>query len=348
MRKTIIQRDNECEVIYAESIDRLIQQNSFKELQTARHVLFVTTQPFYEFYYEKFTKITPSGTEFHWYICPRKENLNEVKLYLKLLSYIEEMKLPTETIIIGAGNHEIFHLCGSLKVSSMYLDHFFYIPTTVAGFSQALRGISYLIQTPFTVCTQQYVLPDRLIYDTMLNELEERKVLLEDFSYLLQLGMAHDIELFSSLLNVKLLSEYQSFAPFLEAVIDIWQHSDETVDVYIKAITKSFYELPESHYLSIYQKERISFLFYFLWCLKKAKVPFDFASFYKWYQQKVDENLMLPIQMNTYELAESMTQELSRYSTFLGLKQIGKIEKQAIPTLEEMYEVVETYRRINK
>lgn len=346
MRKLFNKNNQTSDVIYAESLNRLLNKDELAFLQDASCVLFVTTQPFYEFYYDKFINLLKKEQKFHWYICPNNESINYIERYQKALNYIEEMRLPVNSIIVGAGNQKIYHLCGFLKETSIYLDDFTYIPTTVSGFLEALNGRANLLNASFSISARRYVLPDRLVYDTMLNELETKDTWVEGFFSLIKLGLANDAEVFEMLSNMSTNDVKKPFSPFLEMIVETQEKNQTDNVIYLLAFAKSFYHLTESHYLSGIQKEQIAFLLYFFWCLKKNTIDFDFKNFILWYEEMIKIDLTLPKQMNTYDLAESIIIELERFSEITAIETIGKSAIFEKPTMEEMYHVVESFKLI--
>lgn len=348
MRTTFNKNDEISQVIYAESFNRLLFQQNFSELAHFPCVLFVTSQPFYEMYYEKMTTLFEDQTRYHWFICPTPESVNQFDLYHRILNYIEEMKLPEGSLLLGAGDSFIYHLCGTLKVTSLYLSNFFYIPTTMTGFTHSLTGEAVLLSSTLAVYTKQFVLPERVVYDTMLSEMEPVETWTEDFITLVKLGITSKREMLTNLYQASKSKHHAFFAPFIEPVIEILETKDISSLMYGLLFSKSFYRLNESHYLSQNQKSDIGFLIQTLWGIKESQIDFDFRKFYLWFEQIVGRKLSLPIQMITYDLAKSISLEVKRYKSLDCLTSIGQLKENNIPSIESLYPVIEEYRNLNK
>lgn len=345
MRKKYHLADGSSDIVYAESLSRLLQQEHFSFLTEYSSVLFVTSQSFYENYYDKFSAIFESDTLFNWYVCPSYNEIHSISNYERVVNYIEEMKLPVNTILVGAGNEMIHFLCSYLRATNFYLSHYLLLPTNMKGFINALKPIGSLVIANQRTISNLYALPEQIIYDTMLIELEGEDSWFSDFFELLKLSLFSSNELFQ-LLSQTSFKRYQPWTPYVELVIDSLEEGQVGIDVSLMAVTRSFYELTESHYMTLVEKEQVSFLLYFYWCLKKGNVDFNFNLLVKWLTKLLPSNLRLPPKMNTYELAESITNELARYDRVLGLYQLGISEKIDSPTMKEMYHVIESYREI--
>lgn len=346
MRRDFIKENQTSEVVYAESLNRLISHNHyFSFLKQAPSVLFISTQAFYENYYDRFGFLFNGEGTFNWYICPDTPNLNNINTYQRILTYIEEMKLPTGTALVAAGSDKIHYLCSVLEQSSIYLKGYTYIPTSMSGFLAGLSGKGKLVNEQNIVTSECFTLPERLIYDTMLSELEAPDKWTEDFFQLLKLSLYSSNDLFE-LLSAISFHEQRPWTPYVEQVIDCFEKETLENDLMIGSLKKGFYQLTESHYITLQEKEQISFLLYFLWCLKKETIPFDFPLMVKWLKEVMGSSLSLPKVMNTYELAESITMELGRLDKGVSLSQIGVMKESPLPTMEEMYHVIESYREI--
>lgn len=345
MRRLYHLETNSSEIVYAESLSRLLQQEHFSFLTEYSSVLFVTSQSFYENYYDKFSAIFKSDTLFNWYVCPRYNDIHTISSYEGIVSYIEEMKLPVNTVLVGAGNEKIHYLCGFLRSTSFYIAHYLFLPTTMKGFINAIKSKGSLLIANHLTISNLYALPEQIIYDTMLIELEGEDSWFNDYFELLKLSLYSSDELFQ-LLSQASFKRPQSWTPYIEMVIDCLESKQVEIDVPLMAITRSFYELTESHYMTLVEKEQISFLLYFYWCLKKGNVDFNFKLLVDWLIELLPSNLKLPPKMNTYELAESITNELGRYDHVVGLNQMGSSKIIDRPTMKEMYHVIESYREI--
>ena len=346
MKKNIFKDNQNCELIYLESLNRLISQEHFSYLNNSQSILFITTQEFYEFYYDKFTRDLDIKTPYHWYICPNNDAINYTKTFQKVLTYIEEMKIPENTIIVAAGNDKIFHLTGQIKKISPFISKFIYIPSTLKGLMTSITGVSYLLNDKLTISMKQNSLPESIVYDTMLNELEDNQTWSEDFFELIKLSLILDVELFHTIVQYVSREKEALWSPFTEAIIEMIENEPVEVNYYLTNLSKSFYRLNESHYLTGEEKENITFLLFLFYSLKKNNISFDFEKFIQWLVQSGNFNVSLPSQMNTYDLAESMVAEMNRLSHMIVLKEIGNVTLSEIPTLEEMYHVIEKYRTI--
>lgn len=348
MRTTFNKNNETTQIIYAESFNRLLFQQNFSELTHFPCVLFVTSQPFYEMYYEKMTTLFEDQTQYHWFICPTPESINQFELYHRILTYMEEMKLAEGTLLFGAGDSFIYHLCGTLKVTSFYISNFFYVPTTMTGFTHSLTGEAALLSSSLAIYTKQFVLPERVVYDTMLNELEPIESWTEDFITLVKLGVTCKKELLTNLYQASKSKKHAFFAPFVETVIEILETTHFSSLTYGLLFSKSFYQLNESHYLSQNQKSDIGFLLHTLWGIKENQIDFEFRKFYLWFEQIVGRKLLLPNQMITYDLAKSISFEVNRHKNLECLVSIGQLEKKNSPSIESLYSVIEEYRNLNK
>ena len=203
------------------------------------------------------------------------------------------------------------------------------------------------MNSSLSISAAQYLLPETIVYDTMLNELENDSYWSEDFLSLIKLGVFLDLDLFELLTQLSPTNKNQAWTPYLELVIDALEKEHFSFNLLLTSVGKSFYQLNESHYLNLRQKEYIAFLLVFFWNLKKEEIYFDFEAFFYWFQEMVEVDLRLPAQMNTYDLAESVCLELGRFSEMISLEVIGKFKVREIPTIEEMYHVIESYRLIN-
>lgn len=344
MRAELFKNNEISQIIYAESLNRLLLKESFVELKEAPSVLFISTQPFYERYYEKLTNIFEKKGQYHWYICPNNSGINSIEMFQKIISFIEEMKIPKETVIFGAGNEGVYHLCGVIEKNSPFVSRFIYVPTTMTGFIHALNGHSYLLNHSLGMTMEQFALPERVVYDTMLNELEPIDSWATDFYSLVKLGILYQKELLAELYQASKSEKHAAFSPFLKSIIEILQSEKETLDPYGLAVSQSFYQLRESHYLSRNQKMYIGFLLQTLWGIMSNEINFDFNKFYRWFEGIVGLDLSLPNQMITYDLAESIVNELVRYEEIEQVEAIGSVQIKKIPTIEEMYQVIDVYR----
>ncbi|MGX7023910.1 hypothetical protein [Vagococcus hydrophili] len=334
------------DIVYAESLNRLITQGYFSNLEDFSSVLFVSSQPFYEYYYDKFSKLFSSSLEFQWYICPNNIKARGIDTFQSILEYMEEMTTPENTLIIGAGGAELFHLCGALKKSSPYLSAFYYLPSTLSGFIDSLFGEVWLNNSKAIPSMKQKLLPDRVVYDTMLMELETREVWRESFFKLIHLAVTQNAELLKKIYQVSLSENYENFSPFIASIIQVIKKENQFSSSFGKSFTKAFYRLEEAHYLNISQKEYIGFLLHLLWTLERSEVQFDYNKFYFWFESIVGIELKLPEQMLITDLTESLLIELTRYQKILCLKEIGQVDMVNIPDQEELFKVIEMYRRI--
>lgn len=346
MKKIMSKKNQSCELIYLESLNRLIAQNHFSYLEKNSSILFISTQRFYEYYYEKITRDLKETITYHWYICPNNDGINYTKSFQRILQYIEEMKIPENTVILAAGNDKIFHLAGQIKNNSPFISNFTYVPTTLKGLMTSLSGISYLLNDKLTISMEQKSLPETIVYDTMLNELEDNQTWSEDFFELIKFSLMLDNELFKTIVPYISKEKDVLWSPFLDAIIEMIEEAEIETNFYLTNLSKSFYQLHESHYLTGEEKENISFLIFLLWSLKKNSLSFDFEAFVHWLVKYGGFHLELPIQMNTYDLAECMVKEMNRLTQMIIIQDIGKVSLSEIPTLEEMYHVVESYRTI--
>ncbi|MBO0476826.1 hypothetical protein DOK76_07075 [Vagococcus sp. DIV0080] len=346
MKKTVIKQQQSCDITYNKALNRLMTQDYFAYLNDTPCVLFISTQSFYELYYDKFASLIKESDKFYWYLCPDNESINFVKTYNKILVYIEEMKLPVDTSIVSAGNDHLYHLCGALKQTSPYISDFTYLPTSITGFIASLQGKAYLLNQSLTISVEQYVLPDRLVYDTMLNELETKNTWSDDLFNVAKLGVLTNKDLLKLLSREVIETSNRSWAPFLELIIESLEQETTPPVFMLSNISKSFYQLHEAHYLLPSEKEQISFLLFLLWNLKKAEITFDFEGFMKWLYRNGTFNFRLPIQMTTYDIAKVFVDELHRLDQIPYLTKIGDLGVSKAPSIEEMYHVVESYRKI--
>ncbi|HCM90112.1 MULTISPECIES: hypothetical protein [Vagococcus] len=350
MRKLRIEKEQKIEIVYAESVNRLVLQGFFDHINQHSCVLFVCTQPFYEYFYEKFTTLFSSDKKFHWYICPNNKRLQQVEAYHEILDFIEEVNLPSDTLILGGGKAEIYHVCGQLVNNSLYLSTFIYLPTTMSGFVDSLIGETYLLNEKTIPVVKQYVLPDVLVYDTMLSELEKPQLWATSFYSLVNLAVTKNADLLRQLYQASQSVNYKNFSPYIETVIKTVLNDNQVTYLipFGTAFTKAFYHLGEAHYLNMAQKQYIGFFIHLLWSKKVGNFNFEYEKFYVWFEQIVAQDLSLPEQMLSSDLAESIVTELDRQENVAYIKEIGSLGVRKIPLIEEMYEVIEEYRTIKK
>lgn len=350
MRKVWIEKEQKIEIVYAESLNRLVFQGFFDHLNQQASVLFICTQPFYEYFYEKFSTLFNSDKQFHWYICPNNKKTQQTDTYNKILDFIEEINLPSDALILGGGKDEIYHVCGQLVNNSLYLSTFTYLPTTMSGFVDALIGETYLLNEKAIPVAKQYVLPDVLVYDTMLSELEKPQLWATSFYSLVNLAVTKNAELLRQLYQASQSVNYENFSPYIESIIETVGNKKE--EDYLMpfgiSFTKAFYNLSEAHYINMSQKQYIGFLIHLLWSKKVSGFSFEYEKFYCWFEQIVAQDLALPEQMLSSDLAESIITELDRQQKVTYIKEIGSLGIRKPPLIEEMYEVIEEYRTIKK
>ncbi|MGO3733474.1 MAG: hypothetical protein ACTJHC_09900 [Vagococcus sp.] len=345
MKRIIIKGTKSVEVVYAESLNRLITADYFNSLVEFPSTLFISTQSFYECYYDKLGSLFSDVTQFNWYICPDHGALNHIKMYNDVLAFIEEMELPRHTIVVGIGDYPMYHLCGFLQETSSYIGAFYFIPTTLTGFIHCLSGEAFLLNHQLKVAVHQTAIPERIIYDTMLHELESSDTWEQDFLSLVKIGLTSDRELLFKLYESNNRQHF-SFSSYVEEVMSILLQQDHLSYLFGLTFSNSFYRLAESHYLTQQQKKYIGMLLHTYWSVVRNNLAFDMVTFTNWFQTFLNVDLRLPKQMVTYDLAEAIEMEMARSKKIACLNSIGSIEYVTTPSLDELYKVIDTYRNM--
>lgn len=342
MRQIIEKKQEVLELTYAETLNKLIHESYFDELLDKSHVLFVSTEDYYELWYDKLIHLAPSIDAFHWYILPNSIKHNTLETYKDVIVYIDEMALPKETLLFSIGSASCYHLCGYVAATSNYITGWYYLPSDMVGLIDSLSGEAMLVNDKQVNQCRVSLLPQKVVYDLHLSPDADVYVdTVQEFNLLLRIGFLTNRGLLDVLF--KHVTDNQLTA-YLPEIIDSTLTLPLNYQEFGQLFSKGLYEMHEGHYLDSTQKECIGLLLHLTWAFDRGDLTFDRETFYDWVAQIVPINLGLPRSMMTYDLSEAILAECQRSQNILGLAEIGKGCNSSLPTLNELYHAIESYR----
>lgn len=342
MKQIIEKEEKVLELTYAETLNKLIHEGYFEELMRKTHVLFVSSEDYYELWYDKLIQLVPTIDAFHWYILPNAVKHNTLDAYKELIDYIDEMALPKETLLFSMGDASCYHLCGYVAATSSYITGLYYLPSDIVGLIDSLSGEAMLDDRKRLNQCRLSLLREKVVYDLHLTpETDVYVHTVQEFNLLLRVGFLTNQGLLETLFNHFMDNQLIAYLP---EIIESSLKLPTDYRSFGQLFSKGLYEMHEGHYLDSTQKECIGLLLHLTWAFDRGGLTFDRETFYDWVAQIVSINLRLPRRMVTYDLSEAILKECQRSPRILGLTQIGEACDTSLPTLEELYHAIESYR----
>lgn len=337
-------------VIYAESFRQLLQENKLTTLFQPPSLLFVSTVDIYDQLYDSVTRHCDSSDQFQWFICPNEFKVNTLETIQKLYQFIDDMKLPTGTRLIGFGDDELANMCGYLAESHIVIKDYYFLAINFSGFVTAVSCQPSLINRSLTTTTR-FLTNDKLkglIYDASLARHlakgnAESLSLLVLFKYALTTN-----KMLLKRLYQESLTKPLSLTVYCDDILRTLTNQTADFLCFGDFFTTGLYQTEGAHYLTFTQKKWLGCLLQFFWCQRQFNVKIEGNQLIEWLQWLIKESLVLPNNILSSDLSNEIYQECRRYQQIQAITALGVSNQVTIPSQESLYETIEEYRQLIK
>ncbi|MGO2083589.1 hypothetical protein [Vagococcus sp.] len=337
-KKLTMSNGRKVDVFYVESLNRLLKEGRLDCWLQEENILFMSQPSLYEQYYDRFLKRLKNKEGFHWFIAPVNPINETLSSFLRVLAFIEEMKLPKKLIVIGIGDEMIYHLGAILRETSPYVRQFIYVPSSFAGFSLAINQTAFLYGQRLDNAIEQKALPDGLIYDTMMVDTSKRSISSLSFLRLFQFGLQQNKEVLQRLFVGN--DQYSSYAE------EVFQLAEAKVSIdyqYGICFSRALLQTEGNHHLDFEQKIWLGVLLQLAWSVERMKFKLDLNRIKRWLEQTLSKALYLPAQLLRSELSERIMAECLREGELTVLSGLGQSLKTTIPTRVEVEKIIKIF-----
>ncbi|MGY3766052.1 hypothetical protein ACWOAH_05785 [Vagococcus vulneris] len=338
MRKILRDKTN---VIYAESLNRLLQSGDLNSILKKPSLLIISTAEDYERWYNRITKHCLSADSFQWFICTNDYIIENVTTMNRIFDFIEEVSLPKKTGILGIGNAAIADLCGNVTVMNQFTEELYFIATEFSGFIRVLQGNFRLINDRLVSIVQTKYDAELLIYAA---ETEHKDQAVLSFFYLIQHAIVNNRQLLKTIYQVSYYDRTR-FTSYCDRLLIDYEKTPIKSLVFGNVFTTGICKAEGSHYLNFMQKKWLGLLLQFFWCNEQLGVKMKDKELIRWFQWLSQESLVIPENVLSTDLCQSICKESRRYTDISQLL-VETTEGKQIrhPTEDGLLRVVEKLR----
>lgn len=314
-------------------------------LPTARHVIILTNQRYYDQFFEKVQRaFSPNNID--WYICRNQLYCNHLEELTELLQYLSRFSRTNEYLFIAFGNEGVIKLTGFLQRTSLFAAKYWVVATSLRSFFSALSEDCTICKEPYNDLLHQKNLPEHLFLDQSIVQKQVDGKLV-DLQLLIKIGLVSDYsflqELFKSFPTIKQLQR-TSFAAFVEEAVQLYQQHAPIIASYGTIFEKAFYLTENGHLLSAHMKQFLGLLLQLFWNLELNESNFQIKNFMLWLK-KLGYPLELPAPLLVGEYLEQVL-TLQEEDRMFVLRDIGKTGNKQAADEKAVINAINRYQKI--